>query len=143
MQLIRRLTFSLFLLPALAHAGVSERAYDRAVDLIDRLYLYPDDLDASALLHGAARGLADEVPWLLVETQDNAVYLRHGSGARVGGSVSVASMATLPAALRSLEGLVVEAGYDLDGVEPRLEILKGTTRALDRYSRVLAGERLE
>jgi carboxyl-terminal processing protease len=146
MRFIRRLTFSLFLLPTLAHAGVSERAYDRAVDLVDRLYLYPDDLEESALLHGAARGLADEVPWLLVETEGNAVYLRHGSGEPLG-SVSVASMATLPEALRSLEGLVaidaVEAGYDLDGVDPRLEILKGTTRALDRYSRVLAGERLE
>jgi len=146
MQFIRRLTFSLLLLPALAHAEVSDRAYDRAVDLVSRLYLYPDELDASAMLHGAALGLADEVPWLLVETQGNAVYLRHGNGKPIG-SVSVASMATLPDALRSLEGLVVEAsareGYDLEGVDPRLEILKGTTRALDRYSRVLAGERLE
>ncbi len=129
-------------LPHLAWAGVSEKAYDRAVDLVARLYLYPEDLRVEALLHGAAAGLADEVPWLLVEPQGNAVFLRHGDGREIG-EVSVASLATLPDALRALERLVVESGHALDGVDARLQILTGMTRGLDRYSRVLEGEGLE
>ena len=63
----------MLLLPGAAWAGVSDHAYDRAVDLVHRLYLYPDDIEASTLLQSAAQGLADEVDWLLVESQDNVV----------------------------------------------------------------------
>jgi len=142
MRLFRPLLLVLCLLPASAFAGVSDRAYDRAVDLIGRLYLYPKDVTAAALLDGAAQGLADSVDWLLVDTDGNAVYLRHGSGKALG-EVSVANMQTLPDALRSLERVVTESGYDLHGVDVRMQILEGMTRALDRYSRVLEGERLQ
>lgn len=142
MRFVGPLLLSLSLLPTLGWAQVTDRSYDRAVDLVARLYLYPDDVDAGALLRGSALQLADEIAWLLVETDGNEVYLRHGDGRPIG-SVSVASMETLPDAMRSLELLVVEAGGDLGDVDPRLEVLKGMTRALDRYSRVLAGERLE
>ncbi len=130
-------------LPALAaDAAVSEAAYARAIDLIDRLYLRPEEIDAVRLLHAAANGLANEIDWLIVEPSGDAVYLHHGDGTPIG-SVSVASMATLPAALRSLEALVAESGFDTRDVDVRLEILRGATMALDRYSRVLAGEKLD
>jgi carboxyl-terminal processing protease len=141
-----RLVLSLALLvPGLAVAApprVSPEAYDRAVDLVDRLYLHPEQLDADGLLVAAAEGLADELHWLIVDADDGAVYLRHGDGTPIG-QVSVASMATLPEALRSLEQVVVDSQYEIGDVDVRLEILKGMTGALDRYSRVLAGEKLD
>lgn len=116
MKFVGPLLLSLALLPTLAWAQVTDRSYDRAVDLVARLYLYPDDVDAGALLRGSALQLADEIDWLLVETDGNAVYLRHGDGRPIG-SVSVASMETLPDAMRSLEHLVVESGGDTGGVD--------------------------
>jgi C-terminal peptidase prc len=124
-----------------AQAGVSERAYERAVDLIERMYLYPDKVTAPKLLAAAAQHLADEVSWLLVEVEGEAVYLRHGLGKPIG-SLSVAQMNTLPEALLSLERLLLESGYDLEDLDVRVEILKGAMQALDRYSKVLAGEQL-
>ena len=130
------------LLPITAWAGVSERAYDRAIDLVDRLYLYPDKVDASVLLHASADGLAEELDWLVVERDGNAVHLRHGNGTPIG-SVSVANMSTLAEALRSLEGVVLASGFPTGDIDVRLALLKGMTSGLDHYSRVLSGERLE
>jgi len=125
-----------------ANAQVAEKAYERSVDLVERLYLYPDQVVATTLLESAAENLADDVPWLLVEGIDDVVYLRHGSGEAIG-SVSVASIETLAQALAALETLMLEAGYDLQGVDVRLAILQGMTNSLDRYTRILAGERLK
>lgn len=120
-----------------------DAAYDRAVDLVDRLYLYPEDIDAARLLDHAARGLAERVDWLMVESDGRAVYLRHGDGHSIG-SVSVATMDTLPAALRALEQLVRDSGYAVpEDVDLRVEILRGLTLGLDRYSRLLEGDKLE
>jgi carboxyl-terminal processing protease len=133
----------LFLAAGLALAsGLSERAYQRAVDLVDGLYLYPEEVDATKLLGTAADRLADEVHWLRVERQGPAVNLMHGDGTLVG-SVSVANLATLPAALASLEDLVRGAPYETDGVDLRLTLLQGMTDGLDRYSRVLSGDGLD
>jgi hypothetical protein len=134
----------LFVLAALcpAEAGLTERSYERAVDLIGGLYLYPEEVDAHAMLREAAESLAEELDWLMVETQGNAVNVRHGDGTLIG-SVSVASLDTLPAALLSLEQLVIDTGYPVGEVDVRLELLKGMTRALDRYSRVLSGDGLD
>lgn len=133
---------ALVLIAGGARAGISESAYAEAVRLIDGLYLYPDQVDAGALLRGAARGLAERVDWLLIEGDGRSIYLNHGDGTHLG-SLSVASIETLPEALLALEDLVLTAGYDLDGVDVRLAILQGLTLALDRYSTVLAGDRLE
>ena len=63
---------SLLLLPLLlaaqpGWAGISDRSTDRAVDLVDRLFLYPEDLDATERITMAkllccrvARQVADE-----------------------------------------------------------------------------------
>lgn len=117
-------------------------AYTRAVEFVRSVYLYPDRVDAPGLLGEAAVGLSHEVDWLVVDVADGAVHLRHGSGAPLG-SVSVASLQTLPMALQSLEELVTTSGYPVGDVDVRLEILDGMTQALDRYSRVLSGDRLD
>ena len=117
------------------------RAYERLTDLVDRMYLYGETVTAKAMLRGAAFALSDAIPWLLVDTEGNAVYLRHGTGAPIG-SVSVAELNTLPQAVRALETLVLESGYETEDVDVRVTALDGMTRALDRYSKVLAGEQL-
>jgi carboxyl-terminal processing protease len=136
------------LVPALARAGdpapsaVSPDAYAREVGLIRDLYLHRDDLDAGTLLQSAAEGLSDELDWLMVEADGDAVYLSHGDGTPIG-SVSVASLDTLPQALASLEAIVTDAPYPRGDVDVRLEIVKGLPVALDKHSRVLAGEKLD
>lgn len=125
-----------------AHAGVQPEAYAEAVRLVDSLYLRPDEVDAPAMLRGAASGLADDVHWLLVDAEGDTVYLRHGDGTRIG-SLSVASTETLPEALTALEELVRGSGFDVGDVDVRLAILQGMTDALDRYSTVLSGDRLD
>ncbi|TVQ87376.1 MAG: PDZ domain-containing protein [Deltaproteobacteria bacterium] len=130
------------LLGGASHAGVRGGAYAEAIRLIDSLYLYPDEVDAGVLLHASARGLSERVDWLLVEGEGRSIYLNHGDGTHLG-SLSVASIETLPEALLALEDLVISSGFDLDGVDVRLGLLQGLTGALDRYSTVLAGDRLE
>ncbi|MCA9570931.1 MAG: PDZ domain-containing protein, partial [Myxococcales bacterium] len=123
-------------------SGLSDRAYERAIDLVDGLYLYPEQLDANVLLRSAAEGLADELHWLRVKSQGPAVNLEHGDGTLIG-SVSVANLDTLPAALLALEDLVTHAGHPLGDTDVRLVALQGLTRGLDRYSRVLSGDGLD
>lgn len=132
----------LLLLAIPASAGVDPRSYDRAVDLVDRMYLYPKEVSAASLLQASANALAARLHWLVVEADGDAVYLRHGDGSPVG-AVSVAHLGTLAEALRALEDVVLAAGYPLDGVDVRLELLSGLGDGLDRYSQVLEGERLE
>lgn len=133
---------SLLLIGTALASGLEERAYQRAVDLVEGLYLYPEDLDASALLRASAEELSDELHWLKVENQGSAINLQHGDGTLIG-SVSVATLDTLPGALASLEELVEGAGYPVDDTDVRLASLQGMTRALDRYSRVLSGDGLD
>ncbi|MFK7930292.1 MAG: S41 family peptidase [Myxococcota bacterium] len=124
-----------------AHAGVSEGAYGEVVRLVESLYLYPEEVDGPALLEAAAKGLADDLHWLVVTTDTGTVYLAHGDGTSIG-SLSVATLQTLPEGLAALEDLVLASGHDVGDVDVRLSILQGVTRGLDRYSTVLSGERL-
>ena len=50
-------------------------------------------------------------------------------------SVSVAELNTLPQAVRALETLVLESGYETEDVDVRVTALDGMTRALDRYQK--------
>lgn len=122
-----------------AAASPPDTAYRDAVGLIDGLYLRPAEIEEGRLLHAAARQLSDRLHWLVVGGEGDTVTLRHGDGSPIG-EVSVGAMATLPEALLALEEVVIGAGHDLGDVDVRLEILDGMTDALDRYSRVQAGD---
>lgn len=131
------------LFAGLALAGpatkVDRAVYGNAVRLIEKLYLYPDEVQPHDLLRSAARGLMNEIDWLMVESSDTDVTLLHGDGTAIG-MVSVGSWEGLPDALHQLERLVLGSGHPVGAVDVRLELLKGLTSALDRYSRVLHGE---
>jgi len=128
------------LLALAAQAQVPPTAYDRTIDLVAETYLHPEALDPVRLLQAAAEGLGSQVDWLFVTPVDDGVDLAHGTGAPIG-SVTVASLATLPDALRALETTVADAGHPLDSVDVRLALLEGVCGALDRYSAVLSGDR--
>lgn len=120
------------------------RAFQRAVDLVDRLYMYPDQIDQAGLLGGALAGLADEVSWLLVHptTQGPPGFvLTHGAGHPVG--TLRLDQEPLPDLLATAERLVSDAGFPMSGVNVRLALLSGLADALDVHSRILSGERLD
>lgn len=117
-------------------------SYTTAVRLIDNLFLEPDTIDPATLLSAAARGVGNEVPWLFVEVDDGVIELRHGDG-RSLGTLQPSTIQALPAQLQQLESIVSTAPATVpDDVDLRLAVLDGLTDALDRYSRVLAGDGL-
>jgi C-terminal peptidase prc len=130
------------LVAGLGFATPSDQAYERAVDLVERLYLYPNTVTPTSMLHSAGLGLSKEVDWLLVSVEGPAVVLRRGDGTLLG-SVTANSWDALPGSLRDLERIALAAGRDLGKTDVRLEVLKGMSEALDRHSRVMAGEKLE
>lgn len=124
------------------HAAEADGSYGSAVRLIDRLYLQPDTIDEAKLLQAAAEGLSEDLHWLIVESSGSSVKLNHGNGSDIG-TLTVGSMETLPAALEDLQDLVQGSGYDVGDTDVRLSLLSGLTGALDRYSRVMAGDPLD
>ncbi len=124
-----------------SYAAPPPEPYTSAVRLVDRLFLEPETIDASTLLRAAALGLSSDVHWLMVDPGDHHVRLSHGSGTPLG-TVTVEGMDDLPRALANLEQLAVQSGHPT-AVDVRLSVLQGMTGALDRYSKVLAGDKLD
>lgn len=134
---------TLWLLPAVAAA--EEDPYDRAIDRVETLYLWRDDVAASSLLLAATRELEEDVAWLMVDSAPEGVVLRHGETGELG-RVQATSWDDLADALRLVEYLVVDAGEDLGldlDTEPSTVLLKGMTDGLDRHSRLLYGDKLK
>lgn len=127
---------------ALAQDVPPPGAYVRSVDLVERLYLHSDAVTPNEMLLAAAHGLSKRVEWLMVELDQGVVRLRHGKG-RSLGEATASTYAQLPAALHSFELAVQGSGYDYGGYDLQLLLIGGMTDALDRYSRVLAGDGLE
>lgn len=132
-----------FLLMAAAAAAdpPPPEAYVTAVRLVDTLFLEPSAVDPRAMLVSAARALEQELHWLLVRAEGHGVVLTQGDGTELG-RVEVGGMGDLPRALARLETLVEQAP-SAAGEDVRLVVLSGMTGALDRYSRVLADEKLD
>ena len=136
-------------------AQAGERVvYEDAVRRIDTHYLYIDDLDASEALAEAAEAAEAALPWLLADRDGDGVRLVHGELGPIGRVQPVQGGLTgLPAALEALEDQLVAAAalthedgehYGVpDGVDLPVELLRGVSRALDRHSIILSGDRLE
>ncbi len=136
------IAFALIAAPARAE-GPSPTVYDRAVYLVTQVYMGLDDVTPQDLLAHAADELADKLDWLVVErTADGVVHLSHGLKGPIG-AVSVTTWGDLPGRMAALESIIRNAGYPLHDADLPNTILTGASKALDRYSRVLAGEKLE
>jgi C-terminal peptidase prc len=137
-------------------AAAAERVvYEDAIGRIDRHFLFIDTFDTGEALSDAAEAAEAAVPWLLAETDpDGSVRLEHGERGTVGRLAPVGgAYVDLTEALVSLEDQIVAASklldddgtpYGLpDGVDLPVELLRGLSRALDRHSVVLSGDRLD
>lgn len=154
----------LSLLPcALLLAGVSPArageltTYQAAVERIELSYLRLDQLEASDAFRRAAEAAEDAIPWLLVDIDDDPdagrlqAVLAHGDTG-VFATVAIdrdAPLSALAPALDQLHDAIVERA-DLDATsalsddtDVAVELLRGASRALDRHSIVLAGDRLD
>jgi len=121
---------------------LSADSVQRAIRLLDSLYLRPEEIDAARLLGGAAKELEYNLPWLLTEVEDRAIYLEHGNGQAIG-NLTVGDMQTLPGAVEDLTTLLQESGHPTEDVDLRLQALKGITNELGKYTKIMSGERLK
>lgn len=135
------LLLALWCLPTVAAA--QDDPYDKAVDRVDSLYLWRDDVEPASLLLAATRELEEDVPWLMVDSASDGVVLRHGEQGELG-RVQATGWEDLASALRQVDSLIVGAGHKLD-LEAELStiLLKGMADGLDRHSRLLYGDRLK
>lgn len=122
----------------IAAALAADEDIVRLVRLLDDQYLDRPALDPAAMLRGAARAVADDVPWLICRDVPDGVVLHHGDG-RTLGSLTVRTLSDLPAAVDRLATLLEPLGAT-DVVATARD---GLTRPLDPYTLVLAGEQLE
>ncbi len=134
---------SLLLWTLAAPALAQDDPYDKAVDRIDSLYLWRDDVEPASLLLAATRELEEDVPWLMVDSASDGVILRHGEHGELG-RVQTSGWEDLASALRAVDALIVGAGHALDlDADLSTILLKGVSDGLDRHSRLLYGDRLK
>ena len=146
----------LLCLGAARPAVAAERVvYEDALRRIDRHFLFIDTFEPAAALSEAAEAAEAAVPWLMAETDpDGSVRLVHGERGTVGRLAPIGDDdAALADALVSLEDQVHAASKLLDdhgepyalpeGIDLPVELLRGVSRALDRHSVVLSGDRLD
>lgn len=110
----------------------------RAIEIIRLYHIHADTLEASRLLEGAARELARDVPWLMVDpgpplrlaTPDGTVLLE----------AEAPTLDDLPIALARVKAAVETAPLAVPG-RPDLSVslIRGAVSSLDRYSRLLVG----
>lgn len=131
----------LLLLATLAVAA-DAAPYERALSLIEEHYLYPAAIDRRAMFTAAATQLERRIEWLVTAPTADGVRLADGDG-RWSVEVPLDGPATLTASLARLEDAVHAAGLPLaPDVDPRVEILRGMVKGLDRHTAVLAGSSL-
>ena len=146
------------LVPLLGGPGVAAAAerviYEDAIRRIDRQFLFIDTFEPGVALREAAEAAEGSVPWLLVEAQpDGSIRLLHGERGTVGSVAPVDDFLSLTDALVSMEDQITAGGTLLDddgepygipeSVDLPVELLRGVSRALDRHSVVLSGDRLD
>ncbi len=138
-----------------APAWSAERVlYEDAVRRIDRHFLYIDTFDPWQAVVEASEAAEAAVPWLMVDTDSEGIRLIHGEHGVVGRVAPIApELTAVPDALSSLEDQIVAASRLLDhdgepygiseATDLPVELLRGVSRALDRHSVVLSGDRLD
>jgi C-terminal peptidase prc len=134
------------LLAALAvpvHADAPEGLYRSALERIDSVYLWRDELDIERVLETVGDQVQADLEWAMVKTEGQTLTLFHGDGQKVG-EIRVESWDGLEAGLVALEGLIRGSGYPIDPeLDLQVVLLRGVADSLDRHSRVLYGEKLK
>ncbi len=123
-----------------AQAESSHALWEAALERIEGLYLWRDEVDPHELVQSAAHNLERRVTWLLVADTEGGVRLSHGDG-RFLGAVNAAEWEDLVPAMARIQALLEGAG-NLPDVDLEVALLSGLVDGLDRHSRVLYGESL-
>ncbi len=129
---------------SLAHAVEPGEMTEQALDRVEERYLDFADLEPSGVLAKAAEAAEDAIPWLIVEPTDDGVLLRHGEDGVIGQvSLPTGEFEELPTALAEIAARISRASAPVpEDVDVEFELLRGMTRALDKHSILLSGERL-
>lgn len=115
--------------------------YETAVELIQDFYLHPEAVEPRQLLLSAGRGLEREIPWLFVRESASGMEVLRGDDPIA--TVPWPAMDTLPATLAQLVAAVEVESPPEEDLRPKLAALTGIAEGLDRYSTVLADDRLD
>ena len=113
------------------------RLWNRGLERIESLYLWRDDLTVSLVMDGVVDQLERDIDWLMVDA-DGDLY-RFINGEEELGSAVSSGFEGLEETLSQIEEILSPYLVDFD-IE--VTVMKGVTRALDRHSRLLYGDRL-
>lgn len=126
-----------------ASAEAPEDLYRSALERIDSVYLWRDELEMRDVLDDVGRQIESDLEWAMAEVDGDRLTLSHGDGQLIG-SVRVRDWSELHQGLIDLEGLIRGADQELDeDLDIDVVLLRGVSDALDRHSRVLYGEKLK
>ena len=129
----------------LTSVAFSQQMTVHSMELIRQKYLWLSDLDAKTALISASEELEREIPWLIVEQDQEIIQLRKGKDDPFFSiDVSDATMDTVDIYLFRLVSAMKKPPRDLEeDVDVELLLLDGFTRELDRYSLMMYREQLE
>jgi C-terminal peptidase prc len=141
---------SLLFLPLLClstDAAAGDNIAPKAISIIERNYLWDDELDPSQALVEAAEAAEDAIPWLIVEVEEDPAFeirLIHGESGEFGRMpYRLTSFGDLRVALTKLEVAIRSGpGPIEDSLDLEVEFLRGIGRSLDRYSIIMHKDRL-
>ena len=129
----------------LTSVAFSQQMTVHSMELIRQKYLWFSDLDAKTALISASEELEREIPWLIVDQNEEIIRLRKGTEDPFFSiDVSDATMDTVDLYLFRLVSAMKKPPKDLkEDVDVELLLLDGFTRELDRYSLMMYREQLE
>ena len=121
--------------------------FDDVISHIEEDYLWTEDIQARNAMIQAAERLETLLPWLLIDTTENHLILRHGEGMEIGRIPFPTYYRDIENNLKILQGLVIREsrkGYEIpEDIDLELELLYGVTQSLDAYTVLLFSEKLK
>lgn len=116
--------------------------YSRALAYVDGFYLHPESVSREQMFEDAGRQAERAIDWLLVDVEGPTLRLRDGAGTWQA-EVRLDRPQALPDALARLEDALRAGPHPLpEGLDLRVELLRGMAHSLDRHSVMLADSML-
>ncbi len=116
-----------------------DRLWRLGLERIESLYLWRNDLTEGLIMGGVVEQLERDIDWLMVDA-DGDIY-RFFNGQEELGVVVSSGLENIEETLVQLEEILSLRQLDTD-IDIDVTVMKGITRALDRHSRLLYGDRL-
>jgi len=130
--------------PEAVQHGTSQSSplWARGLERVHSLYLWRGELEQSALLDSVMVQLEHDIPWLMVQADGDHYRLSFGSVEELG-VLAASDHNDVEDALHALQQMLSQAPHGLPkDLDLDISIMKGISRALDRHSKLLHGEKL-